>query len=55
MHNKIIQYLFDQQLQIDLNFHHVHHLNVHMIQLDPDIYKSNKMIVHLKKMKDLEK
>jgi len=48
MHNNIIQYLFDQQLQTDLNFHRLYHPNVDMIQSDHDIYKSNKRIVHLK-------
>ncbi len=48
MHNKIIPYPSDRQLQIDLNFHRVYHPNVDMNQLDHDIHNSNKMIVHLK-------
>jgi len=48
MHNKINQDEFDQQLRMYLKFHLMDHQNVYMNQLDHNIYKSNKMIEHLK-------
>lgn len=48
MHNKINRHLFHQQLQMYFEFHQLDHRNVYMNRLDHDIYKSNKMIEHLK-------